>query len=76
MLLFVLFAFGLSLSKSQYKTWTAKYGYGRFFPVYVDKSGFADDSPAPKAVSNATQRKIKRHEHSLGAQSQPPCKTN
>eukprot|EP00903_Cladosiphon_okamuranus_P013592 g12659.t1 len=32
---------------SLYKEWTAKYGYGRFFPVYVDKSGLSDDSPAP-----------------------------
>lgn len=47
-------------SKSQYKRWTAKYGYGRFFPVYVDKSGFADDSPAPKAVSRANQIKAKQ----------------
>ena len=41
----------------QYKTWTEKYGYGRFFPVYVDKSGFADDdSPAPKAKAAAVSR--------------------
>ena len=38
----------------QYKSWTAKYGYGRFFPVYVDKSGNPDGAPAEpvaKAVS-------------------------
>ena len=46
-LLFCCCASGLA---SQYKQWTAKYGYGRFFPVYVDKSGLSDDTaPAAKA---------------------------
>ena len=44
--------------RPQYKEWTAKYGYGRFFPMYVDKSGRNDEptsSAAPKvaAVSQA-----------------------
>eukprot|EP00904_Undaria_pinnatifida_P006081 jgi/Undpi1/2602/HiC_scaffold_13.g05981.m1 len=41
---------------SLYKSWTAKYGYGRFFPVYVDKSGNPDGAPAEpvaKAVSHS-----------------------
>ncbi|CAM9688855.1 unnamed protein product, partial [Ascophyllum nodosum] len=45
----------------RYKEWTAKYGYGRFFPMYVDKSGRNDEptsSAAPK-VAAAAQNVVK-----------------
>ncbi|CAN0020042.1 unnamed protein product [Ectocarpus sp. 8 AP-2014] len=42
---------------SLYKTWTEKYGYGRFFPVYVDKSGLSDDTPAPAKASKTVAPK-------------------
>ncbi|CAN0116200.1 unnamed protein product [Hapterophycus canaliculatus] len=43
---------------SLYKSWTEKYGYGRFFPVYVDKSGLSDDTPAsaPAPAAKAVRR--------------------